>query len=64
MVTDLLLTVDEVAELLHISRREVLRLTRKASNPLPALKLGHKTIRIEQDGLRAWLESVVARKVD
>jgi len=45
-----ILTVDEVAALLQVERRQVQRLG------VPALKLGHKTVRYSARAFALWLE--------
>jgi excisionase family DNA binding protein len=49
-----ILTVDEVAALLQVERRQVRRLG------VPALKLGHKTVRYSARSVAAWLEKQAA----
>jgi predicted DNA-binding transcriptional regulator AlpA len=46
-----ILTVDEVAALLQVERRQVQRLG------VPALKLGHKTVRYSARAVARWLET-------
>lgn len=55
-----ILTIDEVASLLRVSRRSVYEMTssrgrdRFGSNPLPVLRLG-STIRFVREDVLAWI---------
>jgi excisionase family DNA binding protein len=48
-----LLTLDEVAQRLHLSRRTIERMV--AAELLPAFRVGPRTIRIDPDELEEWL---------
>ncbi|HID87447.1 MAG TPA: DNA-binding protein [Anaerolineae bacterium] len=50
-----LLTVDQVAEILQVSRTTVYRRIR--AGVLPAVKLGHRQVRIRQEDLEAYIEA-------
>ena len=53
--TDVLLTVSEVAEMLHVSRAQAYTLVRRENFPL--LILGGRLLRVRRDALEAWLET-------
>jgi excisionase family DNA binding protein len=53
---DAWMTVSEVAEELKLSQGRVYKLIRDYSNPLPAHRVGERTIRVQRDELRAWLD--------
>jgi len=55
MDTAKLLTVDEVAEILRVSPSSVYR--RIQAGELPAVKLGHRQVRIKQEDLDAYIEA-------
>jgi excisionase family DNA binding protein len=48
-----LLTLDEVADRLRLSRRTVERMV--GAELLPALRVGRRAIRVDPDELEAWL---------
>jgi excisionase family DNA binding protein len=48
-----LLTLDQVAAILQISRRTVQRLIQ--AGELPALKLGHRTVRLPAGSVRRFI---------
>jgi len=50
-----LLTVDEVAEILQVSPTTVYR--RIQAGELPAIKLGHRQVRIKPEDLEAYIEA-------
>lgn len=52
----MLWTIDQVATELAVTRREVQDLGRRAVDPLPLVKLGHRTVRAEPDAIRAWVK--------
>src|SRR5262245_9548835 len=65
METDELLTLDEVAELLKCTRRQVLELTRhrtqvRSKHPLPVFKLNAKMLRVRRKDFFQWVEKVAA----
>lgn len=51
---DPMLTVEEVAALLHVRHQRIYELIAKAG--LPAIRLGSSQIRIRRSRLEAWLE--------
>jgi len=55
MDSEKLLTVDEVAEILRVSPSTVYR--RIQAGELPAIKLGHRQVRIKQEDLDAYIEA-------
>ena len=55
MDSEKLLTVDEVAEILRVSPSTVYR--RIQAGELPAVKLGHRQVRIKQEDLDAYIEA-------
>jgi len=56
-----ILTVDEVAAILKVSRRSVYELTRergqRGDNPLPTVRLNGKTVRFDRADVMAWIDS-------
>ncbi len=50
------MTVGEVAEELKLPPARVYRLIRARESPLPAHRVGQRTIRVRRDELRAWLD--------
>ncbi len=50
------MTVAEVAEELKLPQARVYKLIRNCRNPLPAHRVGERTIRVKRDELQAWLE--------
>lgn len=52
-----ILTPEEVAKTLNVSLKTVYRLINRKNKPLPAIKLGHRTIRILRDAFLKWLET-------
>lgn len=54
------MTVGEVAEELKLPQARVYKLIRDCRNPLPAHRVGERTIRVQRDELQAWLD---ARKI-
>src|ERR1700757_1723206 len=64
-VDDELLTLDEVAQLLKVTRAQVLELTRKrtqerSDNPLPVLRFHSKMLRVRRSDFFQWVEKVAA----
>jgi len=55
MDTEKLLTVPEVAEILRVSPSTVYR--RIQAGGLPAIKLGHRQVRIKQEDLDAYIDA-------
>jgi hypothetical protein len=60
-----LLTLDEVAQLLKVTRPQVLELTRKrtqerSDNPLPVIRFHSKMLRVRRKDFVAWVEKVAA----
>jgi excisionase family DNA binding protein len=58
---DAILTTDEVAVLLKISKRTVCKLMGEQVNPLPALKIG-RSVRFRRADVDAWLATLTERK--
>jgi hypothetical protein len=63
---DDLLTLDQVAELLKVTRAQVLELTRKRSqersdNPLPVIKFHSKLLRVRRRDFYQWIEKVASQ---
>jgi excisionase family DNA binding protein len=58
------MTVGEVAEELKLPPARVYKLIRNCPNPLPAHRVGERTIRVQRDELRAWLDDrkIVSRE--
>lgn len=54
------MTVSEVAEELKLPQARVYKLIRDYRNPLPAHRVGERTIRVRRDELQTWLD---ARKI-
>jgi excisionase family DNA binding protein len=50
------MTVDEVAEELKLSPARVYKLIRDGKSPLPAHRVGERTIRVRRDELQVWLD--------
>jgi excisionase family DNA binding protein len=50
------MTVGEVAEELKLPANRVYKLIRDANDPLPAHRVGRRTIRVRRDELHAWLD--------
>ena len=50
------MTVGEVAEELKLPPARVYKLIRESGDPLPAHRVGARTIRVERGELRAWLD--------
>jgi len=50
-----LLTVDQVAEILQVSRTTIYR--RIKAGELPAVKLGRRQVRIRQEDLEAYIQA-------
>jgi hypothetical protein len=62
---DELLALDEVAQLLKVTRAQVLELTRKrtqerSDNPLPVLRFHSKMLRVRRKDFFQWVEKVAA----
>jgi hypothetical protein len=62
---DELLTLDEVAQLLKVTRPQVLELTRKrtqerSDNPLPVLRFHSKMLRVRRKDFDRWVEKLAA----
>jgi excisionase family DNA binding protein len=62
-----ILTVDEVAAMLKISKRQVYELTKKRTqsgeireHPLPCVRIG-KSVRFRKSDVEAWIEKLAAR---
>jgi excisionase family DNA binding protein len=51
------MTVGDVAEELKVPPAQVYRLIRDTVGPLPAHRITPRTIRINRDELRAWLDT-------
>ncbi len=51
------MTVSEVAEELKLSHSRVYKLIRNHVDPLPAHRVGERTIRVERGELQAWLDN-------
>lgn len=58
------MTVSEVAEELKLPQTRVYKLIRTSESPLPAHRVGHRTIRIRRDELQRWLDErkIVSRE--
>jgi excisionase family DNA binding protein len=58
------MTVAEVAEELKLPQARVYKLIRNSRNPLPAHRVGERTIRVQRDELQAWLadRKIVSRE--
>jgi excisionase family DNA binding protein len=58
------MTVAEVAEELKLPQTRVYKLIRNGRNPLPAHRVGERTIRVQRDELQAWLDDrkIVSRE--
>lgn len=58
------MTVAEVAEELKLPQARVYKLIRNCRNPLPAHRVGERTIRVQRDELQAWLadRKIVSRE--
>jgi excisionase family DNA binding protein len=58
------MTVAEVAEELKLSQARVYKLIRDCGDPLPAHRVGERTIRVQRDELQAWLDDrkIVSRE--
>lgn len=58
------MTVSEVAEELKLPPARVYKLIRDRSDPLPAHRVGIRTIRVKRGELQAWLEDrkIVSRE--
>jgi excisionase family DNA binding protein len=56
IAADRFLTIDEVAEALHVSTALVKHLIR--DKRLAALRMGHKTVRIRASALAKYIESL------
>lgn len=66
MMMDEILTVDELAALLKMSKSQVYEMTRERTrtgamrqNPLPVLKI-HSNIRFRKRDIEAWLDRLVS----
>lgn len=53
---DTWMTVSEVADELKLSPARVYKLIRDCSGPLPAHRVGERTIRVRRGELQTWLE--------
>lgn len=58
-MSDTVMTVDEMADVLRISRPKAYELIHSQDGP-PVLRVG-RCIRVPTDGLKAWLERQSAR---
>lgn len=58
------MTVAEVAEELKLSQARVYKLIRNFGDPLPAHRVGERTIRVKRGELQAWLDDrkIVSRE--
>ena len=58
------MTVAEVAEELKLPQARVYKLIRNCGDPLPAHRVGERTIRVQRDELQAWLDDrkIVSRE--
>lgn len=54
----MLLTPEDVARELSISRRQVYNLTR--SGALPSIKMGHRTVRVKREALEEYIRGKAA----
>lgn len=50
------MTVGEVAEELKLPPARVYKLIRDGADPLPAHRVGRRTIRVRRDEVHAWLD--------
>ena len=55
---DAWMTVGEVAEELKLPTARVYKLIRDCKSPLPAHRVGERTIRIRRDELQGWLDDL------
>ncbi len=62
-----ILTVEDVASLLKVSKRHVYELTRERTksgdtreNPIPCIRLG-KSVRFRRSDVEAWIENLVRK---
>lgn len=53
---DTWMTVSDVAEELKLSQARVYKLIRDCWSPLPAHRVGERTIRVRRDDLQTWLD--------
>ena len=51
-----LITMDEIAATLQLTKASVRSLSRRKHDPLPLLKLGHRTLRAEKADFDAWVK--------
>jgi excisionase family DNA binding protein len=51
-----ILTIEEVAKLLHISRQHTYKLLYREIDPLPSIRLSEMTVRIMRDQFYEWLD--------
>lgn len=51
-----IMTIDEVAQFLRISKEQVYKLGKQAQHPLPMIRVGRQTKRVNRKALNTWLE--------
>ena len=54
-MTPKLITADDLANRLNISRSQVYALTRRARQPLPCLRVGDRLLRFDEASVNDWL---------
>ena len=50
------LTIEEVAKFLHVSRQHLYKLLYRESDPLPSVRISEMSVRIIKSELDKWLE--------
>jgi excisionase family DNA binding protein len=58
------LTLTQASLLLVVSKRTVKDLSRRPKNPLPLIRLGHRTYRVDEAALRAWMAREQAGEIE
>lgn len=51
-----ILTINQVADLLQVSRPRVYDLMNKVSNPIPYTRIGKNSVRFIEEDIKSWLD--------
>ena len=58
---DAILTAEEVAAMLRISKRQVYELAKESENPIPSIRM-RTSVRFRQSDVDGWVDGLVKNK--
>ena len=63
LIEDTFLNMNEICEMFQISVWTALKMINRKKNPLPSIRLGHRTRRFSRAAVMEWLEAQSPKKV-